>query len=375
MAKEFGVALATVQRWVQRAGSDRLARVAWSGMPRGGRRKRAATSARMENLILRIRKHLKEKSDLGEHGAVAIHRALTERGLKRIPSLRTIGRVLLRRGALDGRQRIRRPPPPKGWYLPPVAARTAELDSFDFIEDLRLRGGAPVNILTGISLHGGLCDAFVKSSWTAKLTAKALIAHWREHGLPAYAQFDNDTIFCGARQFRDSYGRVIRLCLQLGVIPVFTAPHETGFQAVIESFNGRWQTNVWQRFFHDDHDAIQARSSRYTRAARQRAAPRIDAAPPRRPFPKNWTPDYQIPLKGTVIYIRRTNHRGEAEVQRRRYLVDPLWCGRLVRAEVDLTNHQIHFFPLRRKQPDDQPLVKTVEYTPPTKRFRADDPH
>ena len=67
----------------------------------------------MENLILRTRKRLKEKSDLGEHGAVAIHRALTERGIKKIPSLRTIGRVLLRRGALDGRRRIRRPPPPK----------------------------------------------------------------------------------------------------------------------------------------------------------------------------------------------------------------------------------------------------------------------
>ena len=329
----------------------------------------------MENLILRTRKRLKEKSDLGEHGAVAIHRDLTERGLKKIPSLRTIGRVLLRRGALDGRRRIRRPPPPKGWYLPPVATRTAELDSFDFIEDLTLRGGAPVNVLTGISMHGGLCDAFVKPSWTAKLTAHALVAHWREHGLPAYAQFDNGTIFCGARQFRDSYGRVIRLCLQLDVIPVFAAPHETGFQAVIESFNGRWQQNVWQRFFHDDHDAIQACSSRYTRAARQRAAPRIDAAPPRRPFPKNWTPDYQLPLKGTVIYLRRTNHRGEVEVQRRRYQVDPLWCNRLVRAEVDLTNHQIRFYRLRRKDPDDQPLLKTAKYITPTKRFRGDDPH
>ena len=369
------MALRTVQRWVHRAGSERLGRVVWSERPRGGRRKKIATSSRMENLILRIRKYLKQKSDLGEHGAVAIHRTLTERGLTKIPSLRTIGRVLLRRGALDGRQRIRRPPPPKGWYLPPVATRTAELDSFDFIEDLTLRGGAPVNVLTAISMHGGLCNAFVKPSWTAKVTAKALIAHWREHGLPAYAQFDNDTIFCGARQFRDSFGRVIRLCLQLHVIPVFSAPHETGFQAVIESFNGRWQQNVWQRFFHDDHDAIQACSNRYTRAARQQAAPRIDAAPPRRPFPKNWTPDYQLPLKGTVIYIRRTNQRGEVEVQRRRYLVDPLWSSRLVRADVDLTNHQIRFYRLRRRQPDDQPLVTTVKYMPPTKRFRGDDPH
>ena len=184
----------------------------------------------MENLILKTRKQLRDESDLGEYGAVAIHRALVERGSKKIPSLRTIGRILLRRGALDGRRRVRRPAPPRGWYLPRVAARQAELDCFDFIEDLRLRGGASVNILTGISLHGGVCGARVQPSWTAKLTAETLMEYWGEHGLPDYVQFDNDTIFCGARQFRDSFGRVIRLCLQLDVIPVFTPPHETGFR-------------------------------------------------------------------------------------------------------------------------------------------------
>ncbi len=371
----FGVTLATVQRWVRHAGSERLERVVWSGRPRGGRRTKVATSARIENLVLRIRKQLRDKSDLGEYGAVTIQLALKQLGLNKIPSLRTIGRILLRRGALDGRRRVRRPPPPKGWYIPRVAARLADIDCFDFIEDLRLLGGIDVNILTCISMHAGLCASWVRSSWTAKATAETLIAHWRAHGLPEYAQFDNDTIFCGARQFPDSFGRVIRLCLQLGVTPIFAPPHETGFQAVIESFNGRWQEKVWQRFMHDDHDAIQACADRFTFAARQRAAPRIDAAPPRRPFPKNWKPNYQLPLQGTVIYLRRTNHLGQVEVQRRNYSIDPLWPHRLVRAEVDLTNHQIRFYRLRRRQPDDQPLIHTVTYVPPIKRFRADDRH
>jgi len=256
-----------------------------------------------------------------------------------------------------------------------VANRSAELDSFDFIEDLKLRGGAEVNVLTAISLHGGLCNARVSAKWTALLTAESLIAHWRKHGLPEYAQFDNDTIFCGARQFRDSYGRVIRLCLQLGVSPVFAPPHETGIQSAIESFNGRWQQKVWQRFFHDDHDAIQDCSDRFTLAARQRAAPRIDAAPTRRPFPTKWKPNYQLPLQGTVVYLRRTNAHGEVEVQRRKYAIDPLWPHRLVRAEVDLSRKEIRFYRLRRRQPDQQPLITTVRYLPPTKRFRADDAH
>lgn len=370
VAKKFQVSLSTVQFWLRRAGEERLDRVDWSDAPRGGRRAARATSKRTEDLILRLRRHLKVSSDLGEFGAAAIHRALTERQIKQIPSLRTIGRILLRRGALDGRQRIRRPPPPKGWYLPRVAACLAELDSFDFVEGLVIRGGADVMVLNGISLHGGLCGSWVRSVWKAKFTIDALIEHWREHGLPSYAQFDNASIFQGNRMYRDAFGRVIRFCLQLGVIPVFAPPKETGFQAAIESYNGRWQAKVWIRFEHEDLDGLAQRSDRYVKATRCRAAQRIEAAPPRRPFPKNWKLDLQLPLQGLVIFHRRTNDHGAVEVLMRRFLVDPLWPHRLVRVEVDLSKKQIRFYRLRRRQPDQQPLIKTIEYSPPTKPFR-----
>ncbi len=81
--------------------------------------------------MLIVRRQLKETSDLGEYGAKAIHRELTARGQVAVPAVRTIGRILERRGALDARRRLRRPPPPPGWYLPDVAARRVELDSFE----------------------------------------------------------------------------------------------------------------------------------------------------------------------------------------------------------------------------------------------------
>ncbi len=90
--------------------------------------------------MLIVRRQLKETSDLGEYGAKAIHRELTARGQVAVPAVRTIGRILERRGALDARRRLRRPPPPPGWYLPDVAARRVELDSFDTIEGLTLEG-------------------------------------------------------------------------------------------------------------------------------------------------------------------------------------------------------------------------------------------
>jgi hypothetical protein len=370
VARRFHVSLSTVQYWVARAGGERLDRVDWTDAPRGGRRVQIATPRRLEDLVLTTRKSLKDDSALGEYGAAAIHRALSERRLKRIPAVRTIGRILERRGALDGQRRARRPPPPKGWYLPRVARQRAELDSFDYVEGLVIRGGVDVMALNVVSLHGGLCGSWVRSSWTAKTTLQTLLAHWRAHGLPDYAQFDNDTLFQGNHQAPDGFGRVTRLCLQLGVIPVFTPPRETGFQASIENYNGRWQQKVWHRFTHDNLADLTRCSDRFVHAVRQRTAPRRDAAPLRKRIPDHWSLDLQCPLQGSVIYLRRTNDHGEIDFLGHRFLVDPLWPHRLVRAEVDLTQQRIRFYKLRRQQPDQQPLLKTIDYATPTKRFR-----
>jgi transposase len=369
VAKKFRASLRTVQVWVGRAQGQRLDRIDWSDRPRGGRREAASTTARIEDLVVQLRKQLKESSPLGEFGAEAIRRELERRKVKSPPSVRTIGRILLRRGVLDGRRRIRRPPPPPGWYLPPVAARKAELESFDFVEGLVIRGGTDVMVFNGMSLHGGLCSSWVDSSWTAKRTVRTLIAHWREHGLPAYAQFDNGTIFQGAHVWPNTFGRVTRLCLQLGVVPVFAPPRETGFQAAIESYNGRWQEKVWRRFQHDNLRTLRGHSQRYVNAARKRSAARRDAAPTRKPFPGDWKLNLQEPLQGMVIFLRRTNNEGVAELLGQSFSVDSAWPNRLVRAEVDLTRGEIRFYRLRRREPKEQPLIKTIQYQTPKKRF------
>lgn len=160
MARTAGVSLSTVQRWVARAGPRPLDEVEGAGRssrPRHTRR----TAREIEDRVLQIRHELKTTSDLGEFGAVAIRGALVAQGQPAVPSVRTLGRILERRGALDGRRRIRRPPPPRGWSLPAVAQRHAELDSVDIIEGLHLRGGGPhIEVLTAISLHGGLVGAW-----------------------------------------------------------------------------------------------------------------------------------------------------------------------------------------------------------------------
>jgi hypothetical protein len=365
VAHQFGVPLATVQYWVQRAGEQRLDRVDWSNRLPGARTPVNKTPPPLEDLVLTIRHELRQHSALGEYGAEAIQRALQERGVPDLPSVRTISRILERRGALDARRRVRRPAPPPGWYLPALVDRRAELDSFDIVEGLVIRGGYGVEVLNGISLHGGLVASWPRARITTNVTVAALLEHWRRFGLPAYAQFDNDTVFQGPHHYPDVLSRVMRVCLSLGVTPVFAPPRETGFQAAIESYNGRWQAKVWQRFTHASRKTLQSHSAKYVTACRRKAAPRIEAAPPRRPFPPDWHLDLKAPPKGCIMYLRRTSDAGAVTLLGHTYVVDPHWPHRLVRAEVDLTAQRIRFYALRRREPKYQPLLREVPYSWP----------
>jgi hypothetical protein len=369
VARTFRVSLSVVQRWVARAAGQRLDRVDWTSKPTGASRPQNRTGAEIETSILTMRSDLAKVSDLGDHGAAAIHRAMLERDGVQPPSIRTIGRILERGGVLDVFRRVRTPAPPLGWYLPEVVAKRAELDSFDTVSGLLLGGGLEIVVLNGISLHGGLVTSLPEYAITAKLTASRLVEHWTQFGLPGYAQFDNDNIFVGSNRYPDVVGRVMRTCLLLGVIPVFAPPREPGFQAAIESLNGRWQAKVWSRFQRESIVELLDHSDRYIAAARRQSALRIERAPARSPMPSDPVLDLQAHPRGTIIFIRRTDDRGLVSVLGRRFLIDPLWPHRLVRAEVHLDAAVIRFFALRRREPNTQPLLAEHPYSLPRRRF------
>jgi hypothetical protein len=369
VARHFGVGIATVAHWVERAKGQRLDRVDWSDRSHAPHQPRRTDTA-LEDRVLKTRSALAH-GDLGAIGAAAIRQALQEQGVAPLPALRTINRLLARRGALDGRRRIRRPPPPRGWYLPEVATAQAELDSFDIVEGLVLRDGPQVEGLNGVSLHGGLVVSWpMLSPVTAVLTVRALVEHWRGVGWPGYTQFDNDMIFQGSHRYPDALGRIIRVCLSLDVVPVFVPPRETGFQAMIESYNGWWQAKVWSRFQHANLEDLQGHSQRYVQALRQQRAARLEAAPDRRAFPGAWKLDLKKRPRGRLVYLRRSNGSSAVTLLGQTWPLGQVWPNRLVRCEVDLTQDQIRFFTLRRKEPTSQPQILEVAYRLPARGFQ-----
>jgi hypothetical protein len=377
VAASEGVALRTVQRWVERAGDQRLDRVDWadhSSRPLTTRR----TPHDIEDVVLEVRERL-EAGPLGEHGAEAIGRELEAMALAGllpgpIPAVRTIGRILERRGVLDGRRRVRRPAPPPGWYLPSVADRTEELDSLDAVVGLTVTGGREVDVLTATSLHGGLGQAWPGWAVTARSTIDALTERWRAHGRPGFAQFDNDTRFHGFPAQDRSLGRVVRFCLSMGVVPVFPPPLETGFQAAIENLNGRWQRALWRREPFTTMEDLRARSAAWQEALAARHAVRIEGAPERRPFPAPW--ELERAGIARMVYLRRTDEHGRIRLFLRAIEIDRHWLHRLVRVEVDLETAALRCHALRRRHPTEQPLLaeRTLDPPPPlTLRYRHPD--
>ena len=370
VAKQFKVSMSTVSLWVERSADQRLDRCLFTDRKPGRAWNR--TGAGLEQRVIQTRAWLREESALGEYGADAIERELrTQPPFALRLSRATINRVLSRYGLQDVARRIRRPAPPRGWYLPEVAAGRAEVDCFDFIEDLKIASGPLVDVLTAKSLHGASTDAWVLAQLSAKGTVQCWLARWQRDGLPAYAQFDNGTVFQGAHQFADAVGRISRLCLALGVIPVFVPPLEHGMQNTIESFNGLWQAKVWQRHRVASIPELQDCLDRYIAAHRARTHTATEAAPARRPMPKDFELNLHAPLTGQMIFIRRTSETGHAHLLGQRFAVSPDWPHRLARCEVDFDHHCIRSFALRRRAPTEQPLLATIEYHRPNKLFQG----
>ena len=375
VARRFRVSLRTVQRWIERAKDQDLDCVDWSDHSTAPHNQPHRTNSGMESLIIKTRFDLRDYSDLGEYGAEAVRKALLEKGYENVPSIRTINRIFERWGELDHHRRQRRKAPPKGWYLPDVRDQRCELDQSDLVEGLKIKNGPLVEVLNVVSLHGGLVGSWPReAAIKATDVVNALIAHWQAWGLPVYAQFDNDTLFQGAHQHRNVISQVMRLCLSLEVAPVFVPPAEKGFQAAIEGYNGNWQAKVWARFTHKSLLALQTASERYVSAHRHRTRQRRDSAPPRRAFPAEWQLDLQFhPADypgARLVYIRRSNQQGWVTLLGQTFPVDRKWAGRLVRCEVALHEARIRFYQLRRRAPNEQPLLNEITHEIPRRRFR-----
>lgn len=353
VARRLRVGLATVARWVRRACGVPLNRVDWRDRSDRPRRVPGRTCEAIVRKIAKARRYLSKLDALGEHGPEAIRRHLLAAGVV-APSARTIARWLARLG-LSGRERWRRPPPPKGWYLADLAACRADADCVDVVEGLRLRRSGRTEVINVISLWGNRPDSTAAPVIRTEQVIAQLRKRWRRDGLPAYVQFDNDTIFTGAHAKRDILGRVVHFCLCMAVTPVFVVPLELGFQAKIEAYNRRWQDGVWKRWRHPSIPALQRRSDAFIAAWWQAKAPCGHEQPALR---SPWREPAIQPRTHRIVMLRRLDDQGRVTLCAQRLRVTKRWAGRLVRCEINVKAQTVTIYGLTRRDPRTQPVLK-----------------
>jgi putative transposase len=231
--------------------------------------------------------------------------------LRRVPSLATIKRIL------HDAHLIRRPKTPKRGYFPqPTPCSTYVLHAMDWTARY-LTGGAKLFVFHSVDVQTrALTQTLHTDKRGATVRAHALAA-WQQLGLPDGLQLDNDAAFNGGYKVPRVFGAFVRLCLYVGIEPIFLPVGEPKRNGVVERLHELWSQTFWRTHRFD------------TLAAVRRAAPQ---------FLRFYTERYHPPpLQGT------TPGQAHQQVTRRRLTAAE---AALLPSELPLTAGRLHFLRL-----------------------------
>jgi putative transposase len=195
------------------------------------------TSAEIEEIVKIVRLNLYNQDLFC--GAQAIHWELEELGVRALPSIRTINRILSRNELTHrrtGKYEAKGTTYPKLPSLLPNQTHQADL-----VGPCYLKGPVrfySLNVVDTATVRCGLNPSLFKSGqsiidgfWTI----------WTRMGMPDQIQIDNAMSFFGSPTHPRGMGPLIRLCLHNNIEPWFIPIAEPWRNGMIENFNDRYQ--------------------------------------------------------------------------------------------------------------------------------------
>jgi putative transposase len=272
------------------------------------------------------------------------------------PSERTIERVFQRHGLVQSPSTK-----PKGNKLPedypwPRVYEANQLHLFDFVRR-SLDGGT--------SFYGcHLLDQFRRWPFLriierkqSKAVSQFLVSAWQTIGLPQALYLDNDVVWRGSSSAPRTISRIIRLCLLAGVNVIFTPPYTPEANPMIESFNGVWSRNFWQRIIFDNLEQVRTELAHFQRFCRERRPlPEFEGRTASHCFadfqPRYLAPDFalheqkHLPISaGQVHFIRFVAENGTFSILNESWdLNASRWAGKTIRATVDTAAEQLRVY-------------------------------
>jgi len=302
-------------------------------------------------------------------GAASIQTHLDQIGVKPLPSVPTIQRILAAQGLTH----------PVGagsdtaYYPWPIAWEVNAIHATDIITR-HLGGGEEIENFHTIDLFSHAVHLTRQSDKTSAATGHHLRKTWAKLGLPYLQQFDNDDAFRGGHTHARVIGQVVRLCLFCGIEPFFTPIYEAKRNYQIETFHGLWVRGFWSRYTFANRAQVDQEVPLFERwyqtVYRPPALEGDTPAQVRRGVPiKRLTPDLQrmIPAErlpitaGRMHIMRKVDSAGHMSFLNESWPVGLKWCGEYVRATINTAQHSVTFWHQAEVQADWH-LIKTRQF-------------
>lgn len=228
-----------LDRWLKRYDPDQVV-VSLRDRKAGPKQARSPWSAQIRQQVLAMRRlrSQREQWPYALKGAEAIYYELKALNSPELPPIRTIHHWLVQAGLVDPEPAIAEKRPTKPIPLPP-ANGVNEVQQLDLKGPVYLRGSGHKYYLVVLrDCASRRCALDVLSSREAQAITDFLVASWQWLGLPAYLQMDNALEFRGSNQYPRSFGRVVRVALDLSIEPVFIPTREPWRNGGVERHNG-----------------------------------------------------------------------------------------------------------------------------------------
>lgn len=344
-----------VDRWIERYRAE-APRLSLQDRSKAPKQRRCSYSERIKGMVVQIRE-AREQGQRAKYqyalvSAQAIYYELRELGVSPLPSSRTIHRWLKRAGRIPER-RSQKAPNLTYPVLPCQAVN--DVQELDFKGPLYLRDHSHKYYLVALR------DKWSKTTALRALATKSmdaildfLVSAWQKLGCPRYLKMDNCLDFRGSNRHPRAPSKLMRVCLDLAVQPVFIPICEPWRNGVVENLNGLldrflFRTNTFETE-KQLHKAVQQMettiNTTHHLSTLQGKTPQeftSSASVRHPPLGYEWrTRDLRL-LKGKVIFIRFVRKSGRITVTARdKFLIGKKYKWHYVMAVVDVARKRLN---------------------------------
>lgn len=183
-------------------------------------------------------------------GAQAIHLELEALGSAEVPPVRTIHHWFVEEDLVDPPEEQCEEKKQSKPIPLPVADSVNRVQQLDLKGPLYLQGSSTKYYLVVLrDRYSHRCAIDVLDSRASQGIVDFLVANWHWLGLPDYLQLDNALEFRGSNRYPRSFGKVVRVSVDLDIEPLFNPPSEPWRNGGIEWFNGFLDKRLLQIMF------------------------------------------------------------------------------------------------------------------------------